>query len=173
MDTVIRNAHVDDIDCILAIDREAFGKNHWSYTSFFNEFSNTYGTYLVAEYKTSSSTIVGYIGYWKVRDEGHITTLAVDYKYRKNHIADILLYSLINSSYKNQIKWLTLEVRVSNLPAINLYNKFMFKQIGVRKKYYQDNNEDALILWTENINSYEFKKNLNEIYTGIIIRKVF
>ena len=109
--------------------------------------------------------IVGYSGYWMVGNEGHITTMVVIPKYRRLHNADILLYSLIKSSIQNNIKWLTLEVRVSNLSAINLYKKYKFNQLGVRKKYYQDNNEDALIFWTDDITKpeyLEFISNVNQ-----------
>ena len=104
---------------------------------------------------------------WRVNDEGHITTMAVDIKYRRRHIADILLYNIINSALSNRIKWLTLEVRISNIAAIGLYTKYNFKQLGIRKKYYQDNNEDALLLWTEDINRKEYNEHLDCILSQI------
>lgn len=165
MNISIRKALESDIDTILPIEENAFGTHHWSKQSFISEFSNNYSTYLVAE--MPEKKIAGYGGYWRVIDEGHITTLAVSLNYRRRHIADILLYFLIQDAYKFSVKWLTLEVRASNIPAINLYKKFKFEQLGIRKKYYQDNNEDAIMFWTKNINDPSFKKNLNNIFINI------
>ena len=74
-----------------------------------------------------------------------------------------MLLAAIEECYKEKIKYITLEVRVSNQRAIYLYEKFGFKSLGVRKKYYQDNNEDALIMWSENI----FDKNYKELYNKL------
>ena len=157
----IRPAKTANIKEIVEIDKIAFGKNYWNYNVFTNEFNNQYSKYFIAT-NIDDNIIKGYIGYWKVFNEGHITTLAVLPFYRRNHIADKLLYSLIVNSIKNNIKWLTLEVRISNLPAIYLYEKFKFKQLGIRKKYYQDNNEDALLLWSQIIdrNYIDYIKNI-------------
>ena len=159
MNYKFRKADLKDIDNILDIEKNAYGKHHWSKDVFTKEFTNPYSTYFVCEHKLDTSKVVGYIGYWQIQDEGHITTLAISPLYKRKHIADKLLYLLITHAKGKAIKWLTLEVRVSNLPAINLYKKYNFKQLGIRKKYYQDNNEDALILWTENLN--------DDIYTAI------
>jgi ribosomal-protein-alanine N-acetyltransferase len=150
--------HLDDV---LEIEPIAFGKHHWSRESFNNEINNLYSCYLVIciENKT-----IGYIGAWQIQDEGHITTLAVHPEYRRKHIADILLYSLFKEFKAKKVKWLTLEVRISNIAAVNLYKKFHFKQLGVRKKYYQDNNEDGLILWSQDIQSKETEANFTQIY---------
>ena len=122
----IRKAKTDDIDNIMTIEPEAFGKHHWSKQAFINELNNDFSTYLIVELPEAEKKLVGYIGYWLIQNEGHITTLAVDAFYRKKGIADILLYSLIDNAIHNDIKWLTLEVRASNLPAINLYKKYNF-----------------------------------------------
>ena len=74
-----------------------------------------------------------------------------------------LMLHLIDECYEQMIKYITLEVRVSNIPAINLYEKFGFSSVGVRKKYYQDNNEDALIMFTENIWYEKFKTVYNKL----------
>ena len=88
----------------------------------------------------------------------------------RNHIGEAIIQRIIDDCYKNNIKYLTLEVRVSNIPAIKLYEKYGFQSLGTRKGYYQDNNEDALIMWTENIFYDKFKSiyeanlnNLNQI----------
>ena len=73
-----------------------------------------------------------------------------------------MLKAVFDECYKNMVKYLTLEVRVSNIPAINLYEKYSFKSLGTRKGYYQNNNEDALIMWTENIFWDKFKIKYDE-----------
>ena len=83
-------------------------------------------------------------------------------------IAQILLISQIEYLYKNMVKYLTLEVRESNQKAINLYEKYGFKSLGKRKNYYQNNNEDALIMWTNNIFSTEYKKMFEENKSKIL-----
>ena len=161
-------AELDDVDNIMNIESYAFGSHHWSQDLFINEIKNKNSFYLVAKSINDYNKTIGYIGYWRIIDEGHITTLAVDVDYRRNHIADILLYNIIDNAYTKKIKWLTLEVRASNKAALNLYKKYNFNQISIRKKYYQDNNEDALILWTDNLSSIAFKKNLKDQYLSLL-----
>ena len=100
------------------------------------------------------------MGIWKIVDEAHVTNLSVHPDWRNKKFAHRLLLASIDECYKEKIKYITLEVRVSNQKAIKLYEKFGFKSLGVRKKYYQDNNEDALIMWSENI----FDKKYKDLY---------
>ena len=162
----------DDIEGVVEIEKEAYGPHHWAKSSFYDELSNKLAKYYTA--KTASGELVGYAGTWHIIDEGHITTIAVKKDYLRNHIGEAIIYRILEDCYKDGIKYLTLEVRVSNIPAIKLYEKYGFQSLGTRKGYYQDNNEDALIMWTENIFYDKFKvkyeqnlKNLNE-KTGII-----
>ena len=90
-------------------------------------------------------------------EEAHITTIAVAPEFRRKNFGQALLKRIIDDCYLEKIKYITLEVRVSNTPAINLYTKYGFSSFGTRKGYYQDNNEDALIMWTKNIFFDEFK----------------
>jgi ribosomal-protein-alanine N-acetyltransferase len=146
----------DDIEAVVKIEEEAYGKHHWAKSSFYDEMSNNLAKYYSA--KTPSGELIGYAGTWHIIDEGHITTIAVKNEYQRNHIGEAIIQKIIDDCYKNNIKYLTLEVRVSNLPAIKLYEKYGFQSLGTRKGYYQDNNEDALIMWTENIFYDKFKK---------------
>ena len=146
----------DDVESVIQIEEKAYGKHHWAKSSFYDEMSNNLAKYYVA--KTSDGEIVGYAGTWHIVDEGHITTIAVKKDYLRNHIGEAIIQTIIDDCYKNEIKYLTLEVRVSNIPAIKLYEKYGFQSLGTRKGYYQDNNEDALIMWTENIFYEKFKK---------------
>lgn len=148
-----------DINEIVEIEEESYGCHHWSKESFFNELSNDVAHYFCAI--DESGKLLGYIGTWQIIEEAHITNISVKPEYRRKKIGEALLYQAIEDCYKNGIKYITLEVRVSNEKAINLYSKYGFKSLGTRKEYYQDNNEDALIMWTENIFYDKFKSLYN------------
>ena len=145
----------DDIEDVIAIEAEAYGEHHWSKSSFYEEMNNNLAKYYAA--KTESGELVGYAGTWHIIDEGHITTIAVKNDYKRKHIGEAIIVKILEDCYQEKIKYLTLEVRVSNEPAIGLYTKYGFNSLGTRKGYYQDNNEDALIMWTENIFYDKFK----------------
>jgi [ribosomal protein S18]-alanine N-acetyltransferase len=108
--------------------------------------------------KTNPNPVVGYGGLWLMMDEAHITTLGVAPEYRGKHIGELLLVGLTDIALQLGASWLTLEVRVSNVVAQNLYKKYTFKQSGVRHKYYTDNNEDAYIMWSDEITKPEFRQ---------------
>ena len=91
--------------------------------------------------------MVGYIGVWKIVDEGHITNVAVSPDYRRMQIGSALLKNMLEITAEEGIVRHTLEVRTGNEAAIGLYEKFGFETAGVRKGYYEDNGEDALIMW--------------------------
>lgn len=145
----------DDVPRVSEIEAAAYGKHHWSRNSFYSEINNKIAKYYTARVPTGE--IAGYIGTWHIVDEAHITTIAVAQEYLRNHIAECLIVKSLEDCYNELIKYITLEVRVSNIPAIKLYEKYGFKSLGTRKGYYQDNNEDALIMWTENIFSDDYK----------------
>ena len=169
---VITKMEKEDVDAVVAIEEEAYGKHHWAKSSFYDEMANNLAKYYAA--KTSDNSIVGYAGTWHIIDEGHITTIAVKKDFLRNHIAEAMIYKIVEDCYKDKVKYLTLEVRVSNEPAIRLYEKYGFQSLGTRKGYYQDNNEDALIMWTENIFYDKFKikyqENINKLKTLIEIK---
>lgn len=144
-----------DVDEVLKIEEMAYGEHHWSKDSFYGELSNDLAHYYCAF--DSENNLVGYAGAWGIIDEAHITTIAVKPELRRKKIGEMLLVRILEDCYKNEIKYVTLEVRVSNSAAIKLYEKYGFKSLGTRKGYYQNNNEDALIMWTENIFWDKFK----------------
>lgn len=150
----------DDIESVVKIEEEAYGKHHWAKSSFYDEMANNLAKYYTA--KTPAGELVGYAGTWHIIDEGHITTIAVKKEFLRNHIGEAIIQRIIDDCYKNGVKYLTLEVRVSNTAAIKLYEKYGFQSLGTRKGYYQDNNEDALIMWTENIFYDKFKTKYQE-----------
>ncbi len=156
----ISKMSLGDIEDVVAIEAEAYGEHHWSKSSFYDEMNNNLAKYYCA--KTVDNKIVAYAGTWHILDEGHITTIAVKPDYYRKHIGEALIVKILEDCYLSKVKYLTLEVRESNIPAINLYTKYGFQSLGTRKGYYQDNNESALIMWTENIFYDKFKTKFNE-----------
>lgn len=157
----IRPMEKEDVDGIIAIEEESYGAHHWSKDSFLQELNNELAYYY--SIFDSEGNLAGYCGSWHILDEAHITNIAVGKNFRRKKFAQALLKHMIDDCIKEKVKYITLEVRVSNTPAINLYTKYGFKSFGTRKKYYQDNNEDALIMWTKNIFYEEFQTNYNKV----------
>lgn len=153
----IRRMIPDDIDGVIKIEEKAYGAHHWSKESFLQELGNDLAWYY--SMFNANGELVAYAGSWHILEEAHITNVAVSTEHRKKGYGQALLKRIIDDCYKEKIKYITLEVRASNTAAINLYSKFGFSSFGRRKKYYQDNNEDALIMWTKNIFYEEFKNN--------------
>lgn len=151
----IKKMEKNDIDAVIELEKSAYGDHHWSKESFLSELSNELARYYSAFDETGK--LVGYCGSWQILEEAHITNIAVSPEFRRKHIGEALLKKTIDICYSNMVKYITLEVRISNIPAISLYEKYGFKSFGTRKGYYQDNNEDALIMWTENIFYDKFK----------------
>lgn len=135
----------NDIDSVYKIEEDCFA-DPWSKDSIRKELKNDLARYLVAEL---NGYVVGYVGIWIVVDEGHITNVAVHSKYRGMKIGDKLIKEIVELCKKNKLVAMTLEVRVSNIIAQNLYKKYGFKMSGIRKEYYSDNKEDAIIMWNQ------------------------
>ena len=139
----IRIMGLEDIDQVHGIENLCFAIP-WSLDSFKQEMENTMALYLVAEV---GGRIAGYAGLWQIIDEGHITNVAVHPGFQGMGISEKLMKELIEESKKRCLNSMTLEVRISNIPAINLYKKLNFDIEGLRKGYYTDTNEDGLIMW--------------------------
>ena len=137
-----------DLPSVHAIERASFFPP-WPDEAYRNELTtNTLATYVVARL---DGVIVGFGGIWLMVDEAHITTFAVHPEHRRRRIGERLLQRLFEIAAAMNAEWLTLEVRASNLAAQRLYEKYGFRRAGVRRRYYSDNNEDALIMWTERL----------------------
>lgn len=108
-------------------------------------------------------TLAGYAGLWLMLDEAHVTTIAVRPQFRGHGLGELLLVGLTEIAYDINARWLTLEVRVSNEVAQSLYRKYGFKPAGIRQRYYSDNQEDALIMWTDEIRSPEWQRRFEEL----------
>ena len=118
----------------------------WTLDSISNELNNPLAKYVIAQ-DLSTGEVIGFVGVWIIAGEGDITNIAVSPKYRKKGIASNLLIKLFEMCKTFNCEDITLEVRASNTPAQNLYKKFNFKEEGIRKGYYSDNGEDAIIMW--------------------------
>ena len=105
-------------------------------------------------------TLLGYCGLWLMLDEAHVSTLAVHTKWQRKGIGELLLASLIAKAAELNAAYITLEVRISNVRAQSLYKKYDFRAKGVRHRYYSDNNEDALIMTTDDPGSSQYQVRL-------------
>lgn len=142
---IIRSMTMDDVDAVYMVEKDCF-VDPWSKESIKKELKNNLARYLVAQL---DNRIVGYVGVWFVVDEGHITNVAVHSDYRGKKIGDKLVKEMVELCKGNNIVAMTLEVRSSNTVAQNLYRKYGFKMGGIRKEYYSDNKEDAIIMWNQ------------------------
>src|SRR5690349_3450713 len=113
-----------------------------------------------AQLEQELRSIVGYAGIWIMTDEAHITTIASHPDVRGMGVGEFLLVALIHRAIEIGARWMTLEVRASNSVAQNLYRKYTFKEMGVRRRYYSDNGEDALVMWTDALDSESFLSTL-------------
>jgi len=137
-----------DIDRVSEIEKICFS-TPWSREAFRMEVEeNKCARYVVA---VCDDQVVGYGGMWLIIDEAHITNVAVHPDYRGRGIGEAIMRSLVDKATSLGAVRMTLEVRVSNEIAQNLYKKLGFYSAGIRKQYYADNNEDALIMWNEQI----------------------
>lgn len=116
----------------------------WSKDSIKKELDNKFARYIVVK---QNNKIVGFAGMWNIVGEGHITNIAVHPKYRGIGLGNTVVKALLDICEKEKVCAITLEVRKSNIPAQNLYKKFGFVEEGIRKAYYMDNKEDAIIMW--------------------------
>ncbi|KZE81543.1 ribosomal protein S18-alanine N-acetyltransferase [Paenibacillus jamilae] len=141
-----RLMQLDDIPDVLEIEHEAFTLP-WTEEAFRNELTmNHFAKYMIMEL---NGRAIGYAGMWTIMDEAHITNIAVREAYRGRKFGDKLLDELMLTASYLGMERMTLEVRVTNRIAQSLYEKKGFKPAGVRKGYYSDNNEDAVIMWAD------------------------
>ncbi len=107
--------------------------------------------------------ILGYSGFWLMVGEAHISTIAVQPNWRRRGIGELLLVAMLDRAMELEAEMATLEVRVSNVTAQNLYRKYGFRQVGLRRRYYRDSGEDALIMSTERLTSAAFQSHFQQL----------
>tara|TARA_Y100000588_G_scaffold133049_1_gene145892 strand:- start:9115 stop:9801 length:687 start_codon:yes stop_codon:yes gene_type:complete len=100
--------------------------------------------------------VVGFLGAWYVFDEMHIVSVGVLSQYRRRGVGELLLIGAVTQALASQVSSITLEVRASNNAALNLYYKYKFRELGVRKKYYVDDQEDAKIMTADSVDSLSY-----------------
>lgn len=158
----LRKMKREDIDDIMKIESCVYGEHHWSKEGFEAEVVTDIGNYF-SLFDATQNKLIGYGGFWNILDEGHVTTVAIAKEYQGKGLSEVLIQKFLEVGYQKNLKYFTLEVRVSNLSAFKLYKKYLFESCGVRPKYYQDTQEDALIMWTQNISDDKFKENFENL----------
>lgn len=143
---IYRRMTADDIEGVYEVEVSAF-EDPWSYSSPKGELKNKLSRYIVAE--EDDGKIVGYVGAWYILDEAHITNVAVHKDFRGKKIGNGLIEALIDMCDRDKMASITLEVRAGNFVAQGLYKKYDFLAGGVRKEYYTNNKEDAIIMWKQ------------------------
>lgn len=142
----------EDLPVVLEIDQLSFPVP-WSERTYRAELSDLRASnlHVVEVNEDGKKRIVGYIGYWFIMDEAHISTIAVHPDFRQMGIGEMMLRTAIEEILEKGTLVVTLEVRKSNDAAIRLYQKFGFEVIGTRARYYRDNSEDAHIMALKSI----------------------
>ncbi|MGE5299404.1 MAG: ribosomal protein S18-alanine N-acetyltransferase [Acidobacteriota bacterium] len=141
-DIVIGDMETGDLPSVLEIERASFAMP-WSETSFFNELKNPRS---ISRAARRDGRVTGYIFASRILDEGHILDLAVHPDFRRQGIASALVTHVIEHLREEGVRFIFLEVRESNVPAIKMYEQFGFEEIGIRKNYYVYPDEDAVIM---------------------------
>ena len=155
--TRMRRRHLKGV---MAIEREVYPRP-WSPNLFLSEMNELRNrTYLVAKI---SKDVVGYGGIMCYGDEAHVTTIAVDPEQHRRKIGTRLMYELVQEAMRMGARAVSLEVRVSNWGAQRLYSRFGFRPVGIRKNYYQETGEDAVVMWVDSIRSPDYRDQLERI----------
>jgi len=154
----------EDLERVMELERKVF-TCPWTRGMYLRELQKKESCYLTVR---DSEVIVAYGGVLLLLEEAHVMTMAVMEEYRRRGIATRLLLELIKEAEAMGARFVTLEVRVSNTPAIELYRKFGFQIMGERKNYYMDNFENALIMWTEDITSPGYRLLLENLWRGCL-----
>jgi ribosomal-protein-alanine N-acetyltransferase len=149
---------LDDIPAVHRIERASFPVP-WPDYAFRQEIeSNRLAHYLVVR---AGGQIVGYAGMWMMVDEAHVTTFAVLPDWRRRGIGGRLMLAMVRRAGELGARVATLEVRLSNVAARELYQRFGFRPVGIRPRYYSDNAEDALIMTSAPLASDEMRKRMD------------
>ena len=133
----------EDAEGVARVERESF-PTPWSREDFWREASNDFACYIVA---LEDAEIIGFAGCWISFEEAQVTNIALTSAQRGRGLGKVLMAKLMRAAAERGAERMTLEVRPSNTPALRLYEGLGFAAIGVRKKYYQDNDEDAILMW--------------------------
>jgi len=179
---IVQPMQVRDIPEVMAIEKDSF-PSPWSATAYRHELTqNEFSHFIVVRKREPPPTpspgwsltrwlsrskpqwppILGYGGFWVLDDEAHISTIAVQPEWRGRGLGELLLTAMIDLAALLNARFVTLEVRVSNLVAQNLYRKYLFQEVGRRRRYYRDNDEDAAIMTTPPVDDPTFVETLRQ-----------
>ncbi|GEN53857.1 ribosomal protein S18-alanine N-acetyltransferase [Halobacillus faecis] len=140
----IRRMTKNDVKAVMDVEKASFAVP-WSKETFEKEMEdNPYAHYYVVE---KEDAIIGYCGLWLIIDEAHVTNIAIHPDHRGNKYGERLFRHTCKEAIEHGAIQLSLEVRVSNTAAQHMYRKFGMVPGGIRKRYYSDNGEDALVMW--------------------------
>jgi ribosomal-protein-alanine N-acetyltransferase len=149
---------------VMAIERQVYPRP-WSPSLFLSEIhAGRTRTYLVA---VQGTAVIGYGGVMCYAEEAHVTTIAVDPEQQRRKIGTRVLYELIKEAREMGAESVSLEVRMSNWGAQRMYGKFGFRPVGVRKNYYQETGEDALVMWADDIRTSAYSRLLDRIIAQV------
>jgi ribosomal-protein-alanine N-acetyltransferase len=183
----VDHMQVSDLHQVMDVEREAF-PSPWPASAYRYELTqNDLSTYLVLKQRQSViagrggrwggmtppllrrsiEPVLAYGGFWMIVDEAHISTIAVHHEWRGRGLGELMLVALIDAAIQRGALEATLEVRVSNLVAQNLYHKYAFVQVGRRRGYYHDNREDALIMTTPRLDEAGFLERYRQLKAGL------
>ncbi len=152
-----------DVPQVMLIERHSF-PTPWPESAFYREITeNRLAHYFVLRERPDDPSqgpgeLIGYVGLWVFHDEAHITTIAVRPERRGQGFGELILLKAIEAADRLGATHVTLEVRVSNTVAQRLYEKYRFGRVGLRKGYYSDTGEDALIMTVEGINTAAYRR---------------
>jgi len=139
---MVRKLTGHDLNELMVIENDSFSMP-WSRQSYENELKNQWAEYLVCDW---GGELAAFGGMWTVYEESHITNLAVAKKYRGRGLGRVLMQELERLARAKRANRILLEVRPSNTPALDMYKKLGYIPISVRREYYEDNREDALVM---------------------------
>jgi ribosomal-protein-alanine N-acetyltransferase len=173
----IKSLRAEQLPAVVELDRLCFG-GHWTLEGYRRELESSSSHFLTLSLQPelqdqtaspsspSSPLLVGMGCFWSILDEAHITLLAIHPNYQRQGLGRLLLSALLRLAREQGIARATLEVRPSNQAALSLYQKFGFQEAGRRRRYYQDNGEDALILWRSGLQSPQFERSLTQVISN-------
>lgn len=161
---VVEAMRLEDLDDVQRIEQASF-TTPWPPNAYRSELmTNRLASYLVAR---ADDRIVAYGGMWLMVDEAHITTFAVHPGWRRQRLGERLLLAFLDLARDRHAREATLEVRLSNLAARRLYEKYGFRPVGVRPRYYSDNNEDALIMTTDPLDDPAYRARIERLRVAL------
>jgi ribosomal-protein-alanine N-acetyltransferase len=150
---------VEDVQHVSRLERRCYAIP-WNSSAYITEIGNPSAYYTVA--RTDDGSIVGYAGMWVIMGEAHVTTIAVDPDARGRKVGERLLLNLLEYGMTHRAHRATLEVREHNVAAHRLYLKYGFVDVAMRKRYYSDNGENAIIMWVNNLFDPAYQALLDE-----------